>query len=39
MNWFVQFLRESEEKRELVDALQSLASFVALCVFFAWVLS
>ncbi len=38
MNWYVQFLRDSEEKHELVDSLQGLACFVALCVFFAWVL-
>lgn len=38
MNWFVQFLRESQAKRQLVDDLQAFASLVAIGVFFVWVL-
>ena len=38
MNWFVQFLRDSEEKKQMVDDFEAFACFVAICVFFGWVL-
>jgi hypothetical protein len=39
MNWFEQFLRDSEDKQQLVDGLEAFASIVAMLVFMYWVLS
>jgi hypothetical protein len=39
MNWFVQFLRDSNEMEQLVDDLEAFVVVVLFFVFMYWVLS
>ncbi len=39
MNWFVQYLRDSNEMEQLVDDLEAFVVVVLFCVFMYWVLS